>query len=87
MSLLGLTAALTVATDLGARFLAARPAVAERWVGIIAVMSEVGWWVLVAVGLLLLHFPTGHLPSPRWRLPAAGLVVGGVLIQAHGAVQ
>ena len=87
LALLAVTAALTATTDLGVRFIAARPDVADRWIGVIAVMSEVGWWVLVAVGLLLLHFPDGRLPTARWRWAVAGLLIGGIVIQTHGAVQ
>ena len=88
LALLALAGAVTAATDLGARLLgSAGEAPGAQPVAIVAMLSEVGWWVLVVVGLLLLHFPDGRLPSTRWRGAAGGLLLAGVVIQTHGAVQ
>jgi hypothetical protein len=63
----------------------------EAWlVGAVAAYSDVSWipFVLVPATFLLLLFPDGRLPSPRWRFVArcavAG-IVGGFL--TGGAVQ
>src|SRR5689334_2460138 len=53
-------------------FLAVRDAAGGRAV---ALLDESGWWLFVAVALLLLYFPDGRLPSPRWRAPAVLLMV------------
>ncbi|WP_405061591.1 histidine kinase [Kribbella sp. NBC_01505] len=53
---------------------------------VVALLDESGWWLFIAVALMLLHFPDGQLPSPRWRVPAALLVVCGVAQQGFGAV-
>ncbi|TDO45887.1 histidine kinase [Kribbella sp. VKM Ac-2527] len=50
---------------------------------VVAWFDESGWWMLVAVGLLLLYFPDGRLTSPRW-LPLT-LVLLGIVQQAFGA--
>ena len=41
----------------------------------LAAFSEGSWmWLYVPVALLALLFPDGRLPSPRWRVVAAGLL-------------
>ncbi|MGH3459873.1 MAG: ATP-binding protein [Kribbellaceae bacterium] len=41
----------------------------------LAAFSEGSWmWLYVPVALLALLFPDGRLPSPRWRMVAAGLL-------------
>ena len=62
-------------------FLGARPAyetVALRNPGevpldlrVVVLFEESAWWLLVAVSLVLLFFPDGRLPGPRWRVPWA----------------
>ncbi|NIK56957.1 sensor histidine kinase [Kribbella shirazensis] len=51
----------------------------------VAWLEESGWWLLIAVALLLLYFPTGQLVSRRWRLIPPALLVLGAGQQAFGA--
>ncbi len=57
-----------------------------RWSWLAAVTVEDAWWVLATFGLLLLHFPDGRVPSPRWRWVPAAVVVTVVVTQVDGAV-
>ncbi|MGY2873021.1 signal transduction histidine kinase [Marmoricola sp. URHA0025 HA25] len=45
----------------------------------VAVLDESAWWLFAGVALLLLHFPDGRLPGPRWRA-VPGLVLGSALV-------
>ena len=61
--------------------------------GWVAVLAQPGWAVsIVMIGLAVLLFPDGRLPSPRWRwvlwlyLAAATLYLVGVLIASVGAI-
>ncbi|GAA0948024.1 hypothetical protein GCM10009554_45240 [Kribbella koreensis] len=53
---------------------------------VVALLDESGWWLFVAVALLLLHFPDGLLSGRRWRTVAVSLVVLGFAQQGFGAV-
>ncbi len=52
---------------------------------VVAWLDESGWWLFVAVALLLLYFPDGRLISPRWRVVPVGLVLLGAAQQVFGA--
>jgi signal transduction histidine kinase len=52
---------------------------------VVAWFDESGWWLFVAVALLLLYFPDGRLPSRRWRSLPPALVLLGVAQQVFGA--
>ncbi|RZU18998.1 histidine kinase/DNA gyrase B/HSP90-like ATPase [Kribbella rubisoli] len=52
---------------------------------VVAWFDESGWWLFVAVGLLLLYFPDGRLPGPRWRVLPPVLVILGAAQQVFGA--
>ena len=61
--------------------------------GWVAVLAQPGWAVsIVMIGLAVLLFPDGRLPSPRWRwvlwlyLAAATLYLVGVMIASVGAI-
>ena len=61
--------------------------------GWVAVLAQPGWAVsIVMSGLVVLLFPDGRLPSPRWRwvlwlyLAAAALYLVGVLVASVGAI-
>jgi hypothetical protein len=61
--------------------------------GGVAVLAQPGWAVsIVLSGLVVLLFPDGRPPSPRWRwvlwlyLAAATLYLGGVLVASVGAI-
>jgi hypothetical protein len=61
--------------------------------GWIAVLAQPGWALSIAmVGLGVLLFPDGRLPSPRWRwvlwlyLAAAALWIGGTLVASAVAI-
>ncbi|GAA4048666.1 sensor histidine kinase [Nonomuraea soli] len=49
-----------------------------------AVLKEAGIWPICAAALLLLLFPDGRLPSPRWRWAAISLVSVAAVAQVAG---
>ncbi|MEV8375288.1 histidine kinase [Kribbella sp. NPDC056861] len=53
---------------------------------VVALLDESGWWLFIAVALVLLHFPDGRVPSKRWRLIPIVLLALGLAQQAFGAV-
>jgi signal transduction histidine kinase len=57
-----------------------------RWSWLVAGTAEDAWWVLTTFGLLLLYFPDGRVPSPRWRWVPATMLIATVLIQIDGAI-
>lgn len=51
------------------------PEALPRWGTLVVAADQGSWmWLYVPGALLMLLFPDGHLPSPRWRWVAAGLV-------------
>ena len=57
-----------------------------RWSWLVAATAEDAWWILTIFGLLLLHFPDGRVPSPRWRWLPGTMVIAAVITQVQGAV-
>ncbi|SDS55333.1 Histidine kinase [Friedmanniella luteola] len=85
LGLLSLAVAHVVAKEIWLRWLATLED-PGRWSWLVAVTAEDAWWILTTFGLLLLHFPDGLVPSPRWRWAPATMVVATVLVQVDGAV-
>ncbi len=82
-----LTVALTAAREIGWQVLASRPDSADSLAWVVAVLEQGAFWVLAAVALLLLHFPDGRLPSPRWRWGPATMVVATAATEVFGAFE
>ena len=53
---------------------------------LVALLAESSIWLIAAIALLLLVFPDGHLPSPRWRFAPPAVVAAAALHHAFGAV-
>ncbi len=85
LGLLSLAAAHVVGKEIWLRWLATLDD-PGRWSWLVAGTAEDAWWVLSAFGLLLLHFPDGRVPSPRWRWVPPTMVLATVLIHINGAV-
>ena len=85
LSLVGLAWASTVVKEIGWQVLARRPETLSNLDWLVAAMNESTFWVLTAVGLLLLHFPDGRVPSSRWRWVPLVMIVCTALQQLQGA--
>jgi signal transduction histidine kinase len=86
LGLVGTTSAHVCVKENFRSWLATDPARAESFVWLEAAWDQSAILVLVAVGLLLLYYPNGELPSPRWRWVPPGLVIASLLELAHAAL-
>ena len=86
LTLVGLAMAFTAARLVGWQVLGAHPHTAQRLDWLVALLGESAVWLVVALGLLLLYFPDGRLPGPRWRAAPALLIAAGFVHHAYGAV-
>ncbi len=80
LTLVGFTVSVNAARDVGWWYLAERrPAdlSALRWLA--ALTDQSATWIIVTIALLLLYFPDGALPGPRWRWIPPTLVVCGAI--------
>lgn len=46
---------------------------------VVAWLDESAWWLFAAIALLLVFFPDGRLPGPRWR-PVPPLLIGAAAV-------
>ncbi len=86
LGFVGLALVHVTAKEIGRQYLATDHDLARQLAWLDAALDQSALLVLLAVALLLLHFPTGRVPGPRWRwLPAA--VTAAVLVEtANGAL-
>jgi signal transduction histidine kinase len=86
LALAGLGLAFTATREIGERVVVRHSDALARLDWLLALLSESSIWVLVALALLLLLFPDGRLPGPRWR-PVPPLLVATALVHhGYGAV-
>jgi signal transduction histidine kinase len=83
--LVGLGVAWTGAREIGWRLLAQYPDTAATLNGLVAVLAESSVWLFAALALLLLYFPDGRLPGPRWRPVPPVLIAAALVHHAYGA--
>lgn len=83
----GTTTAATVARETVFRWLAEHPERIDGLVWPIGLTSQIAWFTLTSVALLLLYFPDGKLPSPRWKWGPPVLGAGSVIGVIEGAAE
>jgi signal transduction histidine kinase len=80
LALVGLTLALNVTRDIGWWYLgehSPRTLPSLDWLA--ALTDQSAAWIYVSVALLLLYFPDGALPGPRWRWIPPTLIACGAI--------
>ncbi|GIJ73435.1 sensor histidine kinase [Virgisporangium ochraceum] len=86
LTLVGLTVALNGGRDVAWWYVAeTRPDTLPSLDWLAAAVDQSAVWIFIAVGLLLLYFPDGRLPGPRWRWIPPTLVACAVLDQVATA--
>jgi signal transduction histidine kinase len=53
---------------------------------LVALLAESSIWLFAAIALLLLVFPDGRLPGPRWRFAPPAIIATAAVHHAFGAV-
>jgi signal transduction histidine kinase len=80
LTLVGLTVALTLFRDVGWWYLAERrPQALPSLDWLAALTDQSAAWIFVTISLLLLYFPDGKVPGPRWRWIPPTLIVCGLV--------
>jgi hypothetical protein len=80
LTLVGFTVSITVLRDVTWRYLSeVRPQTLPKLDWLIALTDQVAAWIFVSIALLLLYFPDGRLPGPRWRWIPPTLIVCGAI--------
>jgi signal transduction histidine kinase len=83
--LVGLGVAWTAAREIGWRLLAQHPDTAATLNWLVAVLAESSVWLFATLALLLLYFPDGRVPGPRWRPVPPVLIAAALVHHAYGA--
>ena len=81
----GVTVAASVFREVAYQWLGEHPARAESLAWPIGLTTEGAFLVFVSVALLLLFFPDGRLPGPRWRWVPPLIAVGTAISLIQGA--
>src|SRR6476660_5521903 len=84
--LVGLNVAFTCVREISWRVLAERPDTLASLDWVVAALAESSVWLFVALGLVLLCFPDGRVPSDRWRPVPTVLIAAAITHHAYGAV-
>jgi signal transduction histidine kinase len=80
LALVGLAAAVNAGRDVGWWYLAdRRPDLLPSLDWLAALGDQSAAWLFVAIGLLLVYFPDGRLPGPRWRWVPPTLIICGAI--------
>ena len=86
LALVGVTLGFTAAREGLWEVLGRHQGTARSLNWLVALLAESSIWLIAAIALLLLVFPDGHLPSPRWRFAPPAVVAAAALHHAFGAV-
>ena len=86
LALVGVTLGFTAAREGLWEVLGRHQGAARSLNWLVALLAESSIWLIAAIALLLLVFPDGHLPSPRWRFAPPAVVAAAALHHAFGAV-